>query len=98
MRNPIKSNPMPPRWIIVGIVLFWAATFGLLFYREILPQLTSDEPLIFWVEAADEYRTQQGQVPRVGWWVDRNGKQTYQLQTMVLYDKDDDLFEIQGSL
>jgi hypothetical protein len=103
IRNSIKSNPMPSRWIIVVIVLFWAVMASWLFFREILPGMSSDEPLLYSVDAADEYRSHQGLVPRTFWSVERNGTEAgrtrrYTLRTTVFYDEGEDQFEIQGLL
>ena len=96
MRGSIKSNPMPSRWIIAGTLIFWAATLSWLVYREIMPDLRSDEPQLFYVQAADEQRTPQG-VPKIFWNVERNGKLCYSLRTSVQYDENEDLFEFLGN-
>jgi hypothetical protein len=98
IRYPIKSNTMPSRWIIVGIVLFWATALSWLLYREVLPDLISSEPLLYGVEAADEFRGQAGSVPKTIWLVERGGKRCYRLWTKVVYDEEEDLFDIQGDL
>lgn len=89
---------MPSRWIILGIVLFWAGTTSWLIYREIMPDFLSREPILYNVEAADEYRSHQGMVPKVLWNIKRNEKVRYILKTSAQYEENDDLFEIYGSM
>jgi hypothetical protein len=98
LQNPIKSNPMPPRWMIAGIVFCWVVALSWLFYREILPDLRSNEPIIYVVDAADESHHEHGLPPRIFWAVQRNGKTCYNLYTWVQYDQNDDLFDVAGHL
>jgi hypothetical protein len=98
LQNPIKSNPMPPRWIIAGIVLCWAMALSWLFYREIVPDVLSNDPVMYVVNVADESHHEHGLPPRVFWSVQRNGKACYNLYTLVQYDENDDLFDVAGHL
>jgi hypothetical protein len=45
---------MPSRFVIVAVVLFWAATTGWMVYREILPRLRPGEPPPFTIDLTDE--------------------------------------------
>jgi hypothetical protein len=49
---------MPARHHIVAIVVFWLATSGWLFYRELWPKLRPGEPPPFTIEQVDEARQQ----------------------------------------
>ncbi len=90
---------MPPRWMIAGIVLCWAVALGWLLYREILPDLLANEPILYVIETADESKREHGLPPRVYWSVQRNGKLTsYKLQTWVQYDEEEDQFDVACSL
>src|SRR5579864_9545804 len=95
MRYPIKSNPMPPRWITVVFLFTWAVSLSWLAYRDLLPDLWSDEPVFYYVEVADE---QVKIPPTVYWSVERNGLSSYSLQTTLNYDQDEDVFELHGNM
>lgn len=45
---------MPSRPLTFGIILFWLATMGWMFYREIWPRFIAGEPPPFHIEVADE--------------------------------------------
>lgn len=80
---------MPSRPVVVGIVLFWAATAGLVLYRDLWPRLAASGPPPIAVELADE-ATAQG--IGSGWAVLHNGNRVGRLLTKTTYQDADDTF------
>jgi hypothetical protein len=60
---------MPPRWLTLFILAFWAATTGWMVYREVLPRLRANDPPPFAIELTDEVNG-----PAIIWVVLENGK------------------------
>src|SRR5437016_344384 len=86
---------MPPRFVSLVIVAFWAMTSGGLFYREIWPNLRPDEAPPFTIDLVDEA---QIQAARIRWSVlraDQEGeKKIGRARTWVDYRATDDTFEL----
>src|SRR6516225_2533318 len=45
---------MPPRWLCLGILAFWVATSGYLFWLELWPTIQPNEPPPFVIDLVDE--------------------------------------------
>jgi hypothetical protein len=86
---------MPPRWITVAIVVFWAATAAWLFVAEIRPQLQTGEPPAFFVDRVDESPTPR---PLSLWKVTKNGQYFYDFSPTVAAHPETDTFELIGGL
>jgi hypothetical protein len=63
---------MPARHTIAVIVLFWMATAGWLFHRDIWPQLRRGEPPPYYIDLADEARKSD---LKIRWVIKRPGKE-----------------------
>lgn len=72
---------MPPRTVVVGIVAFWLAVTGLVFYRDVWPRLVASGPPPVTIELADEAR----QNSPARWTVLRNGQRVGRLVTQMRY-------------
>jgi hypothetical protein len=48
------SEPMPSRFVVLGIVLFWVASMSWLTVREVLPRFQSGDPPPFVIDLTDE--------------------------------------------
>lgn len=86
---------MPPRLVIVAIVIFWLAASAWLFQREIWPRLRTGEPPPFTIELADEAIRS---APRIGWRVFRGTKRLGTVQTWTRYHAEDDTFELHSQI
>ena len=82
---------MPPRLLVLAITLFWAATAGWLFQREVWPRLRSGQPPPYTIDLADE-TLQKG--PKVTWSVFRGDRKIGVTQTWIAYRDWDDTFEL----
>lgn len=80
---------MPSRSAVVLIVLFWAGTLGLVFYRDVWPRLAASGPPPIAVDLGDE-ATAQGMGFR--WDVLHNGRKVGRLTTKTTYQDADDTF------
>lgn len=79
---------MPSRLGVGLIVLFWLATTGFLFDRDVLPRLRSDAPPAFRIDLADEAT----QTVPVRWTVWRGDTPVGTLNTKMEYRESDDTF------
>lgn len=89
---------MPPRYVILAIVLVWVATSIWLFQRELWPELKSGEPPAFVIDKTDEVKRARPSTP---WTVTHHGpdgKANYQLQASVSYQAADDTFAHEATL
>jgi hypothetical protein len=86
---------MPPRPIVLAIVLFWTAMSSWLFYRDIWPSLRPGDPPPYVIDLADEARRQ---VLRLHWFIYRGDKKIGQAQTWVVYDETSDTFELHSDI
>ena len=80
---------MPSRPIVALIVLFWAATLGLVFQRDLWPRITASGPPPIAVDLTDEAT----QYLPIKWKVLRGGKPIGTLTTKLAYQDADDTFE-----
>ena len=80
---------MPSRPVVALIVLFWAGTAGLVFYRDIWPRLAASGPPPIAVDLQDE-ATAQGMGFK--WDVLHNGQKVGRLTTKTTYQDADDTF------
>jgi hypothetical protein len=69
---------MPPRWLTLTILLFWAGTSGWMVYREVLPRLRAGDPPPFAIDLTDEVSG-----PAVVWVVLLKGKEVGSGASMV---------------
>ena len=86
---------MPPRLLILAIVLFWLGSFAWLFYRDLWPRLRSGEPPPFTIDLADEARQHN---IRVKWTILRGDTRIGTAETWVDYCKEDDTFEFHNKV
>jgi hypothetical protein len=86
---------MPPRLIVVAILIFWIAATAWLFQRDLWPNLRPDEPPPYTIDLADEARQQA--LP-IHWNVLHGEKKIGQVQTSVSYRPADDTFDMQGRI
>jgi hypothetical protein len=92
---------MPPRIVTWTIVVFWLAMMGLLFYRDLWPQLLSGEPPPLAIDKMDEIK---GASARLPWKVAKNGQvarsghEIYTLNTWVDHNEVDDTFQMHAEL
>src|SRR5262245_41879278 len=80
---------MPPRIVVAGILAFWLATTGFVFYRDVWPRVFASGPPPVSIELADEAR----QMSPARWTLHRNGKQVGSLNTRMQYRDADDTFQ-----
>lgn len=81
---------MPPRWLVVLIVVSWVVVTAQLIRRHILPAFYPSDAPPFSVELADEALTPT----TVRWQVIRNVKLIGNLKTWTVYRPRDDMFEL----
>jgi len=86
---------MPARPLVLAIVLFWVATTGWLFYRDLWPRLRPGEPPPYTIDLADE-ALQRG--PKISWNVFRGEKKLGVVQTWLTYRESDDTFELHSDV
>ncbi|MBX9628498.1 MAG: hypothetical protein K2X82_32170 [Gemmataceae bacterium] len=79
---------MPSRPVVVLIVLFWAGTVGLVFYRDLWPRLAASGPPPIAVDLGDEASQRE-----VLWAVLHNGQKAGRLASRTQYVDADDTFE-----
>jgi hypothetical protein len=84
---------MPGRIFIAGIIVFWLATTGWLFYRDLLPRLAPGEPPPFTIDLADEVSEQ-----KIFWTLYQNGSKKGHVQTWVKYNRAENSYEINAVL
>ncbi len=80
---------MPSRPVVALIVLFWVATLGLVFQRDLWPRITASGPPPIAVDLTDEAT----QYLPIKWKVLRGGKPIGTLTTKLAYQDADDTFE-----
>jgi hypothetical protein len=86
---------MPARPLILAITLFWVATTGWLFYRDLWPRLRPGEPPPYTIDLADE-ALRKG--PKISWNVFRGDKKLGIVQTWLKYREPDDTFEMHSEV
>ncbi len=86
---------MPPRLVVVAVGLFWLASTGLLFQREIWPKLRPGDPPAFTIDLAYEA---QSQASVTTWRVLRNKQRIGMVHTWISYDQDSDLFDLNSEI
>lgn len=87
---------MPSRPFILGILLFWLATIGWMFQRELWPRFSAGEPPPFYIDLADEvggrvilWEVYQGD-ERIGLAqskIKRNADRTFELRNDISFNK-----------
>jgi hypothetical protein len=90
---------MPARPFVVAILLFWSATAGWFFYRDLWPRVRPGEPPPYTIDLADEARSEGMRPLKTHWGVYRVGKKSErvrigQVWTWVAYHRSDDTFEL----
>ena len=86
---------MPARPLVLAITLFWVATTGWLFYRDLWPRLRPGEPPPYTIDLADE-ALRKG--PKISWKVLRGTQKVGILNTWVTYRPQDDTFELNSEI
>jgi hypothetical protein len=86
---------MPPRLLVLAIVLFWIGTSAWLFQRELWPRLRSGEAPPFAIDLADETRPQSA---AVRWTIIRGKSKIGVLETWTSYRKEDNTFELHSKI
>jgi hypothetical protein len=89
---------MPVRHHVVAILLFWAATAGWFFYRDLWPRIRPGEPPPYTIDLADEARSELRPL-KIHWGVYRvdpkkDRVRIGQVRTWVAYHRKDDTFEL----
>jgi hypothetical protein len=82
---------MPSRPLTLAIVVFWLATVGWFFARDVWPHWRPGDPPPYTIELADEALRQM--VP-VRWTFLRNGTKLGTIRTNLNYNESDDTFEL----
>lgn len=82
---------MPSRIVVAGIVVFWLATTGFTFYRDIWPRFFASNPPPVVVELVDEARLNLHLPAK--WDIFRNGQRIGVLDTQTKYHEADDTFQ-----
>jgi len=77
---------MPPRWISLGIIAFWLATTGWLFWKDLWPQWQPGQPPALVPDLIEEARTER---PPILWTVFHNGQKTFQGKTQIRHPQRD---------
>jgi hypothetical protein len=86
---------MPPRPIVLAIVLFWLSMSGWLFYRDLWPSLRPGDPPPYVIDLADEARRQ---AVRTRWFIYRGEKRIGLALTWVSYEQVTDTFELHSEI
>ena len=81
---------MPPRWLCSLIVLFWLATSGWLFWRDLLPQALPGQPPAYTIDLVEETQTQR---PFTHWTIFQDGRRAL-LARLQVGHPDRDHFEL----
>lgn len=82
---------MPPRWLCVGILLFWLTVTGRLFWRELLPRLQPGQPPPYTIDLHEEAHTSIR--ARIHWRIYHQGKEALSASTRVDHPERD-VFEL----
>src|SRR5438270_3612695 len=82
---------MPARSLVLVITLFWIATTGWLFYRDVWPRLRSGQPPPYTIDLADEAMRK---APKILWNIYRKDKKIGVAYTWLKYRERDDTFEL----
>jgi hypothetical protein len=82
---------MPPRFVIVLVVLFWLGTSAWFIQREVWPSLRGGDPPPFVIDLVDEAQHQQ-----ILWEVFQDDKRVGKALTHIAYDEADDSFRLEG--
>jgi hypothetical protein len=83
---------MPARPVVLAIVVFWVATSGWIFHKELWPRLRPGEPPPYSIDLADEAR--QHYIVPIRWRIFREGTYIGVLKTKVKFHEADDTFEL----
>jgi hypothetical protein len=81
---------MPPRWLCVGIVLFWLSATGWMAWRDLLPRLLPDQPPPYAIELVEEARTNRAYI---SWVVLKDDEKVARARTHVEHPSRD-VFEL----
>jgi hypothetical protein len=84
---------MPPRPIVLAIVLFWLATTGWLFHRDLWLLLRPGQPPPYTIDLADEARRQGFPI---SWQILRDNKPIGAVSTSIHYQEATDTFELRS--
>jgi hypothetical protein len=85
---------MPPRPFVLAIVLFWLATTGWLFRRDLWPKLRPGQPPPFTIDLSTEAQRQ----PAAYWTIYRNETKIGVAETVTRYNERDDTFSFHGRI
>jgi hypothetical protein len=86
---------MPARPLVLAITLFWIATTGWLFYRDLWPRLRPGQPPPYTIDLTDE-ALRKG--PKISWNVFRGEKKVGVAETFLKYNEPDDTFELHSKV
>jgi hypothetical protein len=86
------QDHMPSRHLAIGIIAFWVATTGWLFYRDLWPRFRPGGPPPFTIDLADEASDRS-----IRWTIYVDGQDRGSAQTRVEYDRADDTFKLSGA-
>ncbi|HEY7424802.1 MAG TPA: hypothetical protein VH682_11280 [Gemmataceae bacterium] len=93
---------MPPRWLSAGIVAWWLAMMGWLFWHELWPNWRPGEPPQFHIDLVEEVRHRER--PPTYWNVhhqnkgDAKPRDTFRAKTWTDYQQEDDTFTFHAEL
>jgi hypothetical protein len=87
--------PMPSRYSVFAILLFWAVTTGWFFERDLWPRLRPGEPPPFSINLADEA---QRNAPAIYWTVFCGEQEIGKAKTWIKYHEPDDTFELHSQI
>src|SRR4051794_10050725 len=75
---------MPPRWICLVILLFWAGFNGYLFFHDLLPRLLPHQPPPYTIDLTEEAQL-RGRRPYIEWTVYCDDEKVFRAQTSVAH-------------
>src|SRR5882762_9835549 len=84
---------MPPRFITLGILLFWCSMTTWLMMREVVPMLLADDSPTVEVDLTIEI----GGSPSVGWIVEKDGTRIGGGTSRIVYDRETDTYEFRSA-
>jgi hypothetical protein len=89
---------MPPRWLSLLIVGFWATTTGWLLWHDLAPRFRSGEPPPYVIDLVEEVRDEAKYRQRVNWQVFLNDREVFQAKTWVELADADNAYELVAEL
>lgn len=91
---------MPPRSIIIAIVVFWAAAMSWLFYRDVWPDLRPGDRPPFTVDISNEAVGYRDTDPRANtrWTLHHNGQRIGYAHTATTFDRREELYVLSNRI